>query len=234
MKIAVLFYHKNALDKYDIDWIYECLESIHEQTWQKYDIYELNYGERKIHEDTLSFLQVFEEDGFFDYHMKRFEETPFNNHIGAMNYMLNKLFNKFNYDIVFNANLDDSYDKTRFGKQIEMTKKYELIGSLYNIVNHNTIKKTKTNLLDEEDEQSFLKVKTFNDKKCIIPLSSMCFTKKSWDVIKEIPEMFSLESLFICKKILKNNMKIHTIQEPLVNYRIHENQYSANIRNNIL
>lgn len=233
MKIAVLFYHKNALDNYSIEWIYECLKSVHDQTWQKFDIFELNY-EKKDLDDSLSFIDIFQEEGFFDYHMRRFEHREFDNHILAMNYMLNVLFKEMNYDVVFNINLDDTYHETRFEKQLEMVEKYDLIGSIYNIVNNDIIKSVKANDLDEEDEQSYLKAKTITEKKCIIPLSSMCFTKKSWEAIKEIPEMFSLESLFICKQMFKNNLKIHVIQEPLLNYRIHKNQYSASIRNNFL
>lgn len=234
MKIAVLFYHKDAMDKYSTEWIYECLESIHNQTWQKFDIFELNYGKKSLVDDSTSFIEIFQEEGFFDFHMKRFEHRAFDNHILAMNYMLNILFIDLKYDIVFNINLDDTYDINRFEKQIEMVEKFDLIGSLYNIVSYNTIKQPKVNILDEEDEQSYLKVKTITEKKCVIPLSSMCFTKKSWEAIGEIPEMFSLESLYICKQMFKKNLKIHVIQEPLVNYRIHKNQYSANIRNNIL
>lgn len=233
MKIAVLFYHKDALDTYSIDWIYDCLKSIHDQTWQKFDIYELNYGKRDF-DSPVSFIEIFQEEGFFDYHMKKFENKEFDNHILAMNYMLTILFNDLNYDVVFNINLDDTYDTTRFEKQMKKIEHFDLIGSIYNIVNNNIIKTSKSNNLDEEDEQTYMKVKTLTEKKCIIPLSSMCFTKKSWEAIGEIPEMFSLESLFICKQIIKNNLKIHVIQEPLVNYRIHKKQYSSKIRNNLL
>ena len=62
----------------------------------------------------------------------------------------------------------------------------------------------------------------------------MCFTKRCWEVLEKIPYLPGAESLLICKKVLKNGLKIHVSPEILVDYRIHDNQSSAEYRSNII
>lgn len=221
MKIGIIIYHKNLNNFINENIIEECLNSIRNQTFDIFDIIELDYGNNI---ESKSIITNFKQK-------KIFYKKPFNNHINAMNYLLNKCFNELEYDIIFNINLDDIYDIHRFEYQLRkiIMDDYVLVGSNYKIFKNNKfgdINKDIKLTLDfesETDEQSYLKLK-INKKKCIIPLSSVCFTKESWDIIKKIDKLPTLEMLLICKKIFSHNKKIHICKDFLLNYRIHDNQ----------
>ena len=44
MKSAVILYHKNINKIYKSEWIEECIQSIINQTYKDYFVYDLNYG----------------------------------------------------------------------------------------------------------------------------------------------------------------------------------------------
>jgi len=231
MKIGLIIYHKNIFSYIDSKIVFKCLESIENQTFKDFDILELDYSDYNQYQTTI--MKV----GFLKNNKRYFFRQECKNHIEAMNFLLNKAFNEMNYDIIYNINLDDIYDKHRFEFQLRkiLIDGYDLVGSNYEIFqnkNGNEISRSIKIVPEFEDiidEQTYLKIKN-SQKKCVIQLSSMCFTKESWEIIKNIDILPTLESLLICKKLLKKDKKIHICKEKLLRYRIHSQQVSRKYR----
>lgn len=228
MKIGVIIYHKNIFSYIKHEWIFECLESVYMQTFEEYDLIELNYGD-----DNTSILDI----GLFKDKKKIFYNKACNNHIEAMNFILNKTFNSLNYDVIFNINLDDIYHPCRFELQLEeVNKKYDLVSSNYLIFQNLKSKIIERNINivreceNKNEKDTLIKIK-INKNKNIFPTSVLCFTARSWNKLKKIPNLPGVEGLLICKKLLKNKIKISVCDEILLKYRIHNNQITSSIRN---
>jgi hypothetical protein len=101
MKIALICFHKN-LKRYPSDWIDLYSRSILDQSYQDFDIYELNYGK--------SLDRIFEKSFY--------ENLELPDHAEAHNYLVNKTLNS-GYDMVLNTNVDDVYPLNRV--QIQVT-----------------------------------------------------------------------------------------------------------------
>ena len=234
MKIGLIFYHSNVLSYIEHEHIFECLKSIENQTFKDFDIFELNYSKKAEENMFLTDIGFFKDKKITTYRQEC------RNHIEAMNFLLNKTFKELDYDVIFNINLDDIYNEKRIELQlIKVFEGYDLISSNYTIFQEKDGEKIRremkmTKSYDNiDDEQIFIKIKMSKNKN-IAPTSAMCFTKKCWEVLESIPYLPGVESLLICKKVLKNKLKIHICPELLVDYRIHENQVSAKIRSNIV
>ncbi len=234
MKIGIIIYHKDIFSYIEHEHIFECLNSIENQTFKDFDIFELNYSKKT--EDNIFLSDI----GFFKDKTVTTYREECKNHIGAMNFLLNKTFNELDYDVIFNINLDDIYNERRIELQLtKVFEGYDLISSNYSIFQERDGKTVRremkiTKSYDNiDDEQTYIKIKISKNKN-FIPTSAMCFTKKCWEVLEQIPYLPGAESLLICKKLLKNQMKIHVCPELLVDYRIHKNQVSANYRSNII
>jgi len=235
MKIGVIIYHKNIFSYIDSKIVFECLESIDNQTFSDFDILELDYSD--YDQFQISIMNL----GFFKNNKKHFFRQDCRTHIDAMNFLMNKAFKEMNYDIIFNINLDDIYHKHRFEFQLRkvLLNKYDLVASNYEIFQNKNGNEVSRSIIiskefdDIEEEQTYIKYKN-NDKKCIIQLSSMCFTKEAWEIIEKIETIPTLESLLLCKKLFANKKKIHICKEKLLRYRIHDNQVSSKYRKNII
>ena len=94
-KVCLLLYHKNAKILFKESWIRKCLESIENQTYQDFDVLELNYGQT----------------GHQLYKGSIFEHKMLKNHVEAMNYLID--IAKESYDYIFNSNIDDYYSPER-------------------------------------------------------------------------------------------------------------------------
>ena len=234
MKLGLIFYHKNVFSYIDHEHIFECLRSIDNQTFKDFDIFELNYSKKAEDDVLLSDIGFFKGKEVITYRQEC------KNHIEAMNFLLNKTFNELDYDVIFNVNLDDIYNEKRIELQlIKVFEGYDLVSSNYAIFQDRDGEKIKREMKmtksydDIEDEQTFIKIKISKNKN-IIPTTSMCFTKKCWEVLEKIPYLPGAESLLICKKVLENGLNIHVCPEILVDYRIHKNQVSTQFRDNII
>lgn len=135
MKAAVIFYHSNLHLHYPLRWIKKCVDSIAAQTYQDFDVIELNYGDAALVDQTqIGGLSTIAAEPLFyanipgKNHYKVHQKME--NHIMAMNHLLNHCFNDCGYDAVFNINMDDHYHPTRFEKQVEKIKEgYDLVSS---------------------------------------------------------------------------------------------------------
>lgn len=116
---SVIVFHKNV-DKYPKDWILTFCGSILNQTFQDFDILELNYGGG---EERL-------------FACSDFESIEMENHAEAMNYLIDKSF-RSGYTHVFNTNVDDWYTLDRFEKQIKY-KDFDVVSSNFTLVDEFT------------------------------------------------------------------------------------------------
>lgn len=115
---SVIVFHKN-LGQYPKDWITKFAGSILNQTFQDFQIMELNYGGG----DERIFA------------CSDFDSIEMANHAEAMNYLIEKSF-RLGYTHVFNTNVDDWYTLDRFEKQI--LYKADVVSSNFSLVDEFT------------------------------------------------------------------------------------------------
>jgi hypothetical protein len=239
MKTAVILYHKNILKIYKPDWILKCLESIHNQTYENYDIFELNYGDES-EDENISLLDICK-NLYFQNKKTFFYKKQYPNHIFAMNFLLNTIFIEQNYDIVFNINLDDFYDPTRFQKQVDFFNKYpnyDLLSSNFRYVDENDIPYLDKNLAfkfssfsqnEFDEEQKYINSQFIRGHN-IIGHPCVCMTNNFWKKVGPYRNKVGVEDFLLWKKAYKNGIKMHIIPEYLLFYRIHGKQVTASFR----
>src|SRR3972149_4236309 len=119
LKCAVIVFHKNAY-KYNATWIAKCINSIKNQTYKDFDVFEVDYGGEHT--------QLYPNSNFASTnHLK--------DHAEAHNFLLDKVFS-LGYDCAFNVNIDDMYSLDRFERQIEAIKEgYDVVSSNFYHIN---------------------------------------------------------------------------------------------------
>lgn len=213
-----MIFHKNASSIYNPDWIMECLQSIEAQSHKNFDILELNYGN-----DQDSIMDI--------YNVKKkrlFWKIPMDNHAQAMNFLLKMAFEKYNYDFVFNVNIDDFYDKNRFKLQLgyHTSHGFEICSSNYSVLDGQY--KTTNDYVRVPQKNEFIKRYLDRDLN-IICHPSVCFYKTFW---KKTPDICYLnevprEDVELWKRCIVSNVKMLIIPEYLTVYRKHPNQITA-------
>ena len=134
-KIAVIFFHKNIYKLYKKNWIDKCIESILNQKNVVFDIFEINYGNEDI--------SIFENKKLNSKHF--FFKKDYTTHTEAMLFLLNKCFDEYQYDYVFNTNLDDFYHLRRFELQLKDIEK-----------NNTFLSSSLSILINEKNNNDFL------------------------------------------------------------------------------
>ncbi|MBI2568170.1 MAG: hypothetical protein HYV63_14165 [Candidatus Schekmanbacteria bacterium] len=128
-RVAVIAYHADVELRYSPRWLRKCAESVLSQTHRDFDILELSYGVRQ----QLS---------LFDAHTgklgagrsHRAWHRPLCNHAQAMNWLLDAAFGTYEYDYVFNINVDDYYAPTRFARQLAVMRRDKLHMTSTNVI----------------------------------------------------------------------------------------------------
>ncbi len=205
-KIGVIIYHSNLLSIYKKEWIDKCVDSIMDQTFQDYHIYELCYSVDKY--------QLF--SGF------NYKHVPMPNHIWGMNFILDWAFGD-GCEIVFNINLDDIYHPARFEKQIKVIKSgYDLVSSNIQYMED----KGGVDVLGQVFEFAKLNIhEEFNKKNNIIAHPACCYSKKFWETNKYYNnDSLGFEDMELWIRSLNNRAKIYIIDEVLLYYRISPKQ----------
>ena len=231
-KIAVILFHKNLTRLYKPEWINKCVTSITNQSFQNFDIFEMNYGN-----DSYSIF-----NNINITHTHYFFRKDYNTHIEAMLFLLNKCFSELNYDIVFNTNLDDYYTTDRFETQITcIDKGYLLCSSLMNYITEKfegvdkIIKVWDIDTFSIKGEYGLYidtnKIKEhLNKNHNIINHSCVCYTRKFWESYDKNNNLLRYrddkpyEDLSLWQRAINNNIPITMINKHLIQYRIHENQ----------
>jgi hypothetical protein len=240
-KCAVIFYHKNIKKIYKERWYKKTVETILNQTYKNFDILEINYGG-----DNYSVLESFT---FSNKHY--FYKKKLNTHTEAMVYLLNIGFES--YDVIFNTNLDDYYICDRFEKQLEcIYDGYILCSSLMNYITENKDIDDDYVTLEWSAETYGMNPTTekyinFNDIKEQLNKDHnvMChpcitYTKEFWNSYDKYNNLLRyrddkpFEDLTLWKRAINNNINMTIINEPLINYRLHENQIGEQSKKVIL
>ena len=197
MKVAVICYHKN-LGSYPEKWIRDYKNSILQQTYRKFDIYEVNYGGGEE--------RVFEKSNF--------ESIEFPTFVHAMNHLLNKLLIEGDYDCVFNTNVDDYYSPHRIAKQLGY------IGKGYDIVSSNFI------LLRDKQPMYYHKFheldikKEFAKRHNIIGHPVVVYSRKFWQDNQYDPSQIPAEDFRLWERTI-DKYKFHIVKDHLLYHRIH-------------
>lgn len=207
MCVAVIFYHKNILNIYDRAWIEQCVDSIKAQTFQKFDVFELDYGGNK-----QMFAQGIKRR-YLHFNMS------LDNHIAAMNWLYDYLFIECGYDVVFNTNMDDNYDSTRFERQLKVIQLgYQLVSSNFNYIDETGIIK-KMDMFKCGDIGRNL-AKNHN----VIAHPVVALHKSFWTDGLRYENKLGYEDLLLWQKAHAKNKKMIILPNYLLNYRIHPNQ----------
>jgi hypothetical protein len=217
MKICCILYHSNILKLYKKEWVQKCINTITNQTFQDFDVFELNYGE-----DNYSL------ENFFDlkngYHFLN-QKQKMDNHAEAMNYLLDMIFKEKEYDFCFNINLDDYYDLNRFEKQIEIMKQgFDISSSEYIFIK-------EVNGEDKLLGLAGLSTKPlgqlFQDDITPIAHPCVCYSKSFWiNYGPYIPSEIPREDKNLWIRSYSSGAKLYIIKEPLLYYRLHDKQVS--------
>lgn len=206
VKCAVIIFHKN-IDRYPKKWIKECFDSIKNQTYKEFDVFEIDYGGRGIH--------AYKESDFESFELK--------NHALAHNYLLDKVFS-LGYDCAFNVNIDDIYSRKRFETQLPfMAKGYDVVSSNYHNIDENgiPIKQMEMSPLNADIEAS----RGHN----IIAHPVVCYSKHFWTTCTRLDaDEIPFDDFELWKRSYSTNKyKFIVLPEYLLYYRIHQQKVSA-------
>lgn len=204
MRTAVIIFHKNV-NNYHPEWIAKCVESIQNQTYYKFDVFEIDYGGggTQIYPNSI------------------FESRELPTHAHAHNLLLDNVF-ALKYDCAMNINVDDFYSTDRFEKQIHYAKMgYDVISSnFYNVDENDTI--TFTHIMHDKNIKEEAK-KNHN----IIAHPAVCYSQKFWTTCSRlIPEEIPRDDFNLWKRSY-DNYKFIILPDYLLYYRVHSSKVSG-------
>jgi hypothetical protein len=230
MESAVIIYHKNALNYYQHKWLIKCLDTIENQTYKNYDVFEVSYGDGPNECSIVKYFKKIKNNKLYYFH----KILP--DHSYAMNFLLNKVFhNDTVYKYCFNINIDDFYDVSRFERQIKIIQKLN-----YDIdINENDTKIKKIDYLaynfkknkpiqeQIKEEQRYIK-NEFLKNHNVIANPCVCYTRRFWKLMGPYKNIVPREDYMLFKKAaISNNINIHISKKFLLYYRIHDIQTTS-------
>ncbi len=205
MKAAVIIFHKNIDTYYPKEWVDKCYDTIRGQSYQDFDVFELDYGGT----------------GNQTYNGSYFFSRELDNHAEAHNYLLDTVF-ALNYDCAFNVNVDDWYALNRFEKQIPAIEQgWDVVSSNFYRVNE-----------DESIKQSFTFHNRNIQKEAakehnIIAHPVLCYSRNFWvNCDKLNPKDVPFDDFILWKKSYKKNFRFIILPDFLLFQRIHGNNVS--------
>ena len=218
MKAAVILYHKNIQSIYQPRWVQKSVDSILSQTWQNFDLFELNYGGKA---DSVLPVET--------PHGKHFYSQALPNHAFAANFILDKVF-EGDYDLAFNVHLDDYYAKNRFELQVKAIQQgVDIVSSDFCYIQEKEGEDVVThhlNILRHGDIQQNL-----NRNHNMIAHPVVCFSRKFWKGNNRYQDELPMEDMKLWQRSIKKGYKFQILPEELLFYRIHDKQTSASARN---
>lgn len=229
MKVGVIIYYSNIF-QYKLSWIKQCLKSIKDQTFTDYFILELNYGNDNI--SLLTQTKIFNRNKYC------YSKLKLKNYIEAQNFLFKKGFEEYNFDIIFNINIDDYYEKTKFEKHIKViqnsdaqivSSNFKLFQEINNKEYYQDVALIKEK--DIEKQNDILYSLFMNNDPKYFQNSGSCITKNFFlKSNKNIFQDFTLfEVLFMCKEMI-SKVNFYIIPENLCFQRLHKKQLSYKYR----
>lgn len=207
-KAAVIFFHSNILNLYKRRWIDKCIQSIKDQSFQDFDVFEIDYSG-----NNTKLCKGFSRHLFYNVKLE--------NHISAMNFLLNEVFSK-EYNVVFFTNMDDYYDPLRFEKQLQRIQEgFNLVSSNFyyitEIADGKDIVMNRMNMTSFGDIRANLK-RNHN----VIAHPCVCMDRAIWESGLRYHNLLGYEDLDLWQRAHK--FKFNILEDYLLYYRIHDNQ----------
>lgn len=200
MKLALLSYHKNANKIYPKEWIKAYKKSILEQTYNDFDIFEIEYGGGKF--------RIFEKSIYESKELPTF--------VDAMNYMIKKIL-KLGYDFIANTNSDDRYSSVWIATQLPFLKYhgYDLVSCNFTLIEND--RPIHFHLFDRLD----IKKELAKNHNCIAH-PAVLYSRKFLENNSYVPEEIPAEDLLLWKRTI-DNYRFKIVKENLLYHRIHNN-----------
>jgi hypothetical protein len=227
MRCAVIFYHKNIDKIYRPEWIEQCIESVRQQTYQDFDVLEVDYG---VSENGKRYCNGLGKNNFFF-------SLEGDNHIAAMNFLIELGFNSKMqvyksiesdepprtvgpYDVIFNTNMDDVYHPLRFEKQLKAIKDgYQLVSSNFAYINH------AGDLLKSMNMVRCGSIgKNLRRNHNVIAHPCVAMHRSFWDDDLHYNNLLGYEDLDLWQRAFIRGKKFFIVDEFLMWYRLHEKQ----------
>lgn len=202
MKIGVILFHANAEKIYKREWIQKCIQSINDQTFEDFNIYEIDYSNKPINKYSI-------------YPGSYFWQIPMKNYSYAQNFITDRAFED-GCSHVFVVNIDDYYHPERFEKQLQF-KDHDIVSS--NFVYIQDDKETKKMIFSGANIES-----NFKMNRNVIAHPAVCMNRKFWATNKYNPDMIPQEDFDLWKRAMKAGFSFKIVPEILLFYRIHSNQ----------
>lgn len=203
IKSAVIIFHKNV-NKYPHKWIKRCIDSIQNQTYKNFTVYELDYGgkDQQIYEGSI------------------YESNAMPTHAHAHNYLLDKVFADGFY-CAFNVNIDDFYSLDRFEKQIEEIRMgVDVVSSNFYRINE------QDNLIDNLNF-SDLNIKQEGDRDHnILAHPVLCYSRNFWNNCEKLNPSEIPRDDFMLWKRSYDRFSFKILPDYLLYQRIHGNNVS--------
>lgn len=206
MKVGIIIYHKNIFDIYKPDWVQKCLDSIRNQTYQKFVVYELCYSTNR--------QQLWPGS--------EYSHIPMSNHICSMNHLIDKAFLD-DCNVVANINLDDHFHPERLQLQLDAVQEgYDLISSNFEHIEE--INGIDTHVRDMIFHDRDIK-KELNEGHNVLAHPVIMMTKHFWDTYKYYDDtQLGYEDKSLWTKAINDGCKIKIVDKILLHYRLSENQ----------
>jgi len=204
LKAAVILFHKQSY-KYPPKWVSKCIESIQKQTYNKFEVFELDYG----NEHT----QLYKNSSF--------ASTPMETHADAHNFLLDQVFS-LGYDCAFNTNIDDFYSLNRIEKQLPW------IAAGFDIISSNFYH------IDDNDRVMYPMVMDSKNIRLearrnhnIIAHPVCCYSKKFWTTCTKLrPNEIPRDDFELWKRSI-GHYQFKILPDFLLYYRVHKTNVSA-------
>ena len=214
MKSAVIFFHSGSQSIYKKRWIDKCIDSISDQSYQDFDVFEIDYSG-----DMNMLCEI-------TGHKYKFYNKKLSNHIEAMNFIISKVF-KLGYDVIFNTNIDDYYHSQRFERQIKLIAGgYDIVSSNFNYIKEIGDGDLVFKKLDMHKYGSIEKNLSINHN--VIAHPCIAISNRFWNAgFRYNENLIGSEDLDLWKRSV-GKVRFHIIPDFLLFYRIHENQITKN------
>ncbi len=210
-KCAVIFYHKNIDQIYKKEWIEKCINSVKNQTYQNFDVFELDYGGT----DNKKTEGIKGKTSFFSIEKE--------NHISAMNFLIDYVFG-LGYDVIFNTNMDDYYHTTRFEKQLKSIYiGNQLVSSNFYYFSD------KQGIFKQMNMAKFNISHEINKNHNPIAHPVIAIHKSFWEGLR-YNNFLGYEDLDLWKRAEEAGKKMIILPEYLLYYRIHDNQITKKFK----
>jgi len=183
----------------------QCFETIRNQTYKDFDVFELDYGgtNRQAYKGS------------------NFESKPLANHAEAHNYLLDKVFS-MDYDCAFNTNIDDYYSYNRFEEQIPWIER------AYDVVSSNFVRFTEGKIgFHYLNFAGMDYVKEAAKGHNIMAHPVLCYSRHFWlNCDKLNPKLIPFDDFECWKSAYKKGFKFIILQDYLLYQRVHNNNVS--------